>query len=82
MSFTITKLTAYIATDEKGEEGVVSFMGTDGKWMPLICADERRIQLMHRMAMQISASTGKSLKIIQFSERKDVTEETMNKYGH
>ena len=79
-NFKITKVTAFVAIDPKdGDEGVMAFL-SDGGWMPLICADEARIESMVPIAEDISARTGKQYQIIQFSVREDVTEEVKARY--
>ena len=79
MAFTITKLTAFVAIDEDNEEGIMGFRSADG-WMPLVCANEARVKSMYPVAEQISKVSGKSYRILQFSQRKDVTEEIKNKF--
>ncbi len=78
MSFTITKLTAFVAIDKDNEEGVMGIRTAEG-WMPLICADEARIKSMFPAAEKISKATNKPYRILQFSQREDVTEEITNK---
>lgn len=79
-NFVITKVTAFVAIDPvNGDEGVLGFKGPDS-WIPLICADEKRIEQMFAMAQDITAHAGISYKIIQFSTREDVTDEVKEKY--
>jgi len=80
-NFTITKVTAFVAIDPKdGDEGVMAFRTADGGWMPLVCADEARIQSMLPIAEEISANTGQTYKILQFSTREDVTDQVKAHY--
>jgi hypothetical protein len=82
MPLTIQKLTAFITIDEKGEEGIISFLDPKTQTiMPLVCADEARIKSMYPMAVKICSAFGKSFKIMEFTNCRDVTEEISNKYG-
>lgn len=68
MPFKIEIIRAYVAEDEKGEEGIVAAqMG--GVMMPLICADKVRFEQMRPVAQQIARASGKNIKIIQFTRR-------------
>lgn len=79
-NFKITKVTAFVAIDPKdGDEGVMAFL-SDGGWMPLICADEARIESMLPIAEEISVASGKPYRIIQFSVREDVTDQVKDNY--
>jgi hypothetical protein len=79
-NFIITKVTAFVGIDpNNGDEGVFGFKGEDG-WIPLICADECKIESMLPIAEQIAAATGRSYRIIQFSTREDVTDQVKAKY--
>lgn len=80
-NFVITKVTAFVAIDpENGDEGVMAFMAPGGQWMPLVCADEARIESMITFAEDIYAHTGLPYQIIQFSVREDVTDQVKEKY--
>lgn len=79
-NFTITKVTAFVGIDPKdGDEGVLGFKTPDG-WIPLVCADEARIESMLPMAELIAAETKTSYRIIQFSTREDVTDQVKEQY--
>lgn len=79
-NFVITKVTAFVAIDPKdGDEGVIGFLSDSG-WMPLVCADEARIQQMLPIAEELKATSGKDYRIIQFSVREDVTDQVKEKY--
>jgi hypothetical protein len=80
-NFTITKVTAFVAIDPKdGDEGIMAFEGANGVMMPLVCADEARIQSMLPIAEMISGETRTAYRIIQFSVREDVTDQVKEKY--
>jgi hypothetical protein len=74
MNFEIKTVTAFVAIDEKnGDEGVLGIFTGSG-WMPLICADETRIQQMLPIAKDVCRREKKKFRILQFSVREDVTE--------
>jgi hypothetical protein len=80
-NFTITKVTAFVAIDPKdGDEGIMAFEGANGVMMPLVCADEARIQSMLPIAEMISGETQTAYRIVQFSIREDVTDQVKEKY--
>lgn len=73
--FKIQKITAFIAVDENGTEGVMGAqMGNT--MMPLVCADEIRIAKMFPIAEAIKHATGKDYKVLQFNNFIDVTQQT------
>ena len=70
-----------MAIDPKdGDEGIMAFEGANGVMMPLVCADEARIESMLPFAEDIRAHTGCQYRIIQFSTREDVTDQVKEKY--
>jgi hypothetical protein len=71
--FKIETLTAFVAIDQDGEEGVMGAL-LGNTFYPLVCADEERIALMFPIAEDISSVTGQPYRIIQFTVRTDVTE--------
>jgi hypothetical protein len=73
--FKIQKITAFIAVDENGTEGVMGAqMGHTV--MPLVCADEIKVAKMFPIAEAIKHATGKDYKILQFNSFIDVTKKT------
>lgn len=73
--FRIETVTIFAAIDnDNGSEGVMGFQNTEGTWMPLVCADEERIEQMYPVAQQISEATGMQFRVIQFTGRTDVTD--------
>lgn len=81
-NFIITKVTAFVAIDLKdGDESVMAFLGPDGVWMPLVCADEARIKSMLPLAEAISAESSTPYRVIQFSTREDVTDLVKGKHS-
>lgn len=82
MPFIIEQLTAFVSIDDKGEEGIMSFIDARTKiHIPMICADEARIKSLYPMAVQVREATGMQFKIMQFSCKADVTKEITEKFG-
>lgn len=82
MAFKIESVTAFVAIDEDGEEGIMGFKNPmDGTWMPLVCADEKRVEKMYPMAEAISNISGKPYRVLQFMVRMDITDDVIKKFG-
>lgn len=82
MPFTIRTLTAFVATDQDGEEGVMAALNQDdGTWVPLVCADESRVESMYPIAVSISETMNVPFRVMQFSQREDITDEVAAKYA-
>lgn len=69
----IEKITAFVAIDEDGNEGVMGFRNGN-QWIPMVCGDTERMQSLYPVAVQISQLSGKDFRIIQFSNREDITD--------
>jgi hypothetical protein len=75
MIFKITTLHAFISEDENGEEGVVSAqmqMPNGLTWVPMIMADEKRIQSLRPIAEKAARTQKKKIKLVRFSVREDL----------
>lgn len=70
MTLSIDTLTAFIAVDEEGE-GVMAFRGPGG-WMPMVAADEERLESMRPLAQEIATASGRRCVVARFSVREDV----------
>lgn len=79
MSFTITTVTAFLGKDDKDEEGMIA-LTVGGIAYPCIFADEERALLLYPM-IKAKFPDG-TYRIVQFSERKDVTDEWLQKLSH
>jgi len=77
----INSITAFIATDDQGNEGIMGFKGDDG-WVPMIGADETRIISLLPIAKQMSKLVKMPFKIVQFTTMTDITEEVTSKHQH
>lgn len=71
MSFKIKTISAFIAEDENGEEGIVAHKIGDS-WCPLVMADEKRIQSVRPIAKKLSSESKKRVKLVRFSVREDL----------
>lgn len=71
--FVIKTIHAFIAVDpDDGDEGVVGQLMWDGTWMPLVCADERRLEALRPVAQAIAYRTETEIKLVRFSVREDI----------
>jgi hypothetical protein len=71
--FRIQSLTAYVAVDPADDsEGVVGHLLADGTTMPLIGADEKRLEDLRPYAEHVAQMTGQTIKLVRFSVREDL----------
>ena len=70
----IEAIYALASIDEGPEdEGVVAARGGDS-WMPLVGADEDRVESLRPLAMAIPRTTGKRIVLARFKNREDLEE--------
>lgn len=82
MAFRIETITAFVATTN-ADEGIIGFFNAkDKEWVPLVCADEKRVESVIKLAEVAKQETGHDYRILQFSVRRDVTDEIKEKYSH
>ena len=67
----IDKLYAFVAVDSQGNEGVCAFMA-GRSWMPMVAADSARIKSLYPIAQQISRESNQTIRLIEFSTRKQL----------
>lgn len=78
MTLSIDKLYAYIAVDTEGKdgkpgEGIASFYSPEtGGWMPMIGADQERMESLRPMAQQMANEGGRRIVLASFDVRTDV----------
>lgn len=75
--FKITKIWAFVAIDKdkegKDAEGVAAFMDSvTGMWYPLVASDQKRLDSFRPIAQDISKISGKVIKLVEFSTRKEI----------
>jgi len=66
----ITAVWAAISVDETGE-GICA-VNSNGTWMPLLAADEERLEWIVDQARTLAKMTGKRIKIIKLTSRVEV----------
>lgn len=64
--FKVTELWAWIATGEDGDEGVLAFRGADAVWVPLVCADQARIDSTRDYAQNMARAANKKVELRRF----------------
>ena len=75
MSFSITKIWAFLSVDENDEEGVCAFYDSfQMRWMPLIGADQKRIEHLKVIAQNIATQNNQKVKLVEFETRKEIEE--------
>lgn len=80
-NFVINEVHAIVSVDPKdANEGVIATLLNDA-WMPLISADNERLEFIIKEAERLSKAAGISYKVIRFSSREDVTEQVKKDYG-
>jgi len=73
----IEKMYAFVAENDEGE-GVMAFKSSN-TWMPMVGADFKRIDSLLSIAQEMSKVSGQKFRILQFDNRKDVTEQFIRK---
>ena len=67
MANKIEQLYAFVSEDEHGDEGVCAFVGPDGRWMPMVGADEAMVERLMPVAREIAETSGMSIRLVHFS---------------
>ncbi len=73
MPLRIDEIFVFVGEDAEGE-GVCAFQTDDGRWIPLVCADQARVDSCREMARIIKRASGKRIKLVRFSKRSFVEE--------
>jgi hypothetical protein len=70
----ITEIYAFVSIDEGGEGVVGMTMPINGRetFMPFVCADKQRMESLKPIAKQIAKESGKQIKLIKLTNRKDI----------
>lgn len=79
--FKIKTVTAFIAVDDDGDEGVMSIKIGDS-FYPMVCGDEESIAQMLPHAIEAAKQSGKTFRVLQFSTREDVTSKYQSNSSH
>lgn len=80
MAQKIEKLTAFVSVDKDGDEGVLA-QKLGSIMMPLIAADMERLTDLFPLLKNFKKD-GVSFRILEFSNREDVTEKYLSKTKH
>lgn len=65
----ITEIFAFVSKDKEGNEGIMGALGDDGMWVPLIGADQERVDSLIPIADKIKEITGMDYEIRYFFQR-------------
>lgn len=76
----IEKITAFLSVDDEGNEGIIAEKIGD-TWMPFIAADMERLISLFPAMKEIAKSSGKVIRIKEFTNVEDVTEKYIKQYG-
>lgn len=75
MGFELQTLTAFVAVDPaNGDEGIIGRTLPNGVMMPMIGADQARIESLKPEAAQIAKMTGQTVRMIRFTGREILEE--------
>ena len=77
--FVIEKITAFVSDAPDGDEGIIGFK-SGNSILPMIGADQTRVREYYLMAKEISVLYGRPFKVIQFTQRTDITQELKTLY--
>lgn len=71
--FRIKSISAFISVDPNdGDEGIIGTRAPDGSMMPMIAADEDRLNSLRPIAEQMAAHLPHEVKLVRFTNREDV----------
>lgn len=71
-TFRIETLHVFIARDADGVEGVPSVLAAGGVMMPLVAADEVRLQLIMPLARALAKANDMEITHVRFNGREDL----------
>lgn len=70
--FKISALHVFIAEEDDGTEGVVAYHDPQQGWIPMVAADEARLQILRPAAQAMATSLNRNLRLIRVTEREEV----------
>lgn len=70
----ITQVYAFVSIDEEGEGVIGMTMPINGRdtMIPFITADKERMEQLKLFAIKIAQESGRKIKLIKFTNRKDI----------
>lgn len=81
-NFTITTIHCFVAIDATdNSEGIIGFM-SGSTWVPMVAADEERLQQLYPIALEICNAAQMKFKILRFDNRQDVTDQIRKRFGN
>lgn len=63
---------AFVVVDDDGTEGVPAFMTPDGMFLPLMGADEARVESLMPVVQAMATDSGKEITLVRFKEREEL----------
>lgn len=74
MAFEIKAIHAFVTKDNPGgDEGIIG-MATQAGWIPLIAADQERLEQLREYAQEFADKHGLNIKLVRFTQREDIEE--------
>ena len=68
----IDKIYAYVAADPGPDDEGITATYLGNTWMPMIGADKARMDSLREIAQQMADAQGKSIKLLEFSVRREL----------
>jgi hypothetical protein len=70
--FRVTKVWAYVAVDDDGDEGFPAFVLSPGILAPMIGADEVRVASLRPHAVEVAARRGVPVRLVVFEGMREL----------
>ena len=67
----LSQIFCFVATDDKGQEHLASFMDSEYGWMPMVAANSQIVDELQKIGQQIADETGTPLRVIKFVLREE-----------
>lgn len=69
----IDEIYLFVSKDATGNEGVTAYYDRlNQQWLPLVCADQARIDSLRNLALEVALATGSEVKLIRYSTREEI----------
>ena len=68
----IDQVWVFIAQDDEGNEGVCAFNAGNMGWLPMVAADEKRVDSLRRTAERMAKESGDKIVLCKYSVRTEV----------
>lgn len=70
----IERIITFVSVDKNGNEGILGMQLPNGNWLPMIEADDARIESYTPYAEQVARETGMQVSLIRFDNRTTLIE--------